>query len=66
MEKNSAVVIGKDGQPLKGFEKVLYKTTYDFYMKHIEGATHESSHEAGLEKLESVNRTRKMVSQFRH
>jgi len=39
---------------LSPVNKLLYKTAFTFHMKHHVGATHEASHIAGLEKLESI------------
>jgi hypothetical protein len=40
---------------LTGINKVLYKTSYEFHMKYSKNATPESAHQAGLDKIESIN-----------
>ena len=42
-------------QTLSSVNRVLYKSSYEFHMKHEDGATHESAHQAGLKKLKRVN-----------
>jgi hypothetical protein len=43
-------------ETLKGVDKVLYKSAYEFELKHIDGATEESAHQAGLKKLAQVKK----------
>ena len=49
-------------ETLKGVEKVAYKSAYEFELKYIDGATEESAHKAGLEKLEQIKRLRDEAS----
>ena len=39
---------------LTGIDKVLYKTTYELELKYGTNATHESAHQAGLDKIQSI------------
>lgn len=48
-------------QTLSGIEKILYKTSYDFEVKHC-GATPEQAHQAGINKIKSVNKLAKKES----
>ena len=43
-------------QTLSGVNKVLYKQSYNFHMEHVKGATPESAHLAGLDKLEKIRK----------
>lgn len=49
-------------ETLRGVDKVLYKSAYEFELRHIDGATEESAHQAGLKKLEQVNKLKKEAS----
>lgn len=51
---------------LRGTDKVLYTTTYEFHLKHVPGATEESAHCAGLEKLEGVKKLARATRHERH
>jgi len=46
-------------ETLSGINKVLYKTSYEFEMKYAKNATHESAHQAGLDKIQSIKELRK-------
>ena len=48
---------------LKGVEKVMYKTKFDFHMKYSTGATEDSAHTAGLKELERLGKLRKEMDQ---
>lgn len=41
-------------ETLSGINKVLYKTSYEFEMKYSKNATPESAHQAGLDKIQSI------------
>lgn len=41
---------------LTGVNKVLYRTSYNFEMEHCPGATPESAHAAGLDKIARMNK----------
>jgi hypothetical protein len=43
---------------LKGVEKVMYKSAFNFHMKYHAGATNESAHEAGLKELKRLGKLR--------
>lgn len=43
---------------LKGVEKVMYKTAFNFHMKYSTGATEDSAHIAGLKELERLGKLR--------
>jgi hypothetical protein len=45
-------------ETLSGINKVLYKTSYEFEMKYSKNATHESAHQAGLDKIQSIKELR--------
>ena len=45
-------------QNLKGVEKVMYKSAFNFHTKYHEGATAESAHEAGLKELKRLGKLR--------
>ena len=45
-------------ETLKGVEKVMYKTAYNFHMEHHKGATAETAHEAGLKELKRLGKLR--------
>lgn len=49
-------------ETLKGVDKVLYKSAYEFEMNFVSGATEESAHQAGIKKLEQVQRLKEEVS----
>ena len=49
-------------ETLRGVEKVLYKSAYAFELEYVKGATEESAHQAGLKKLEQVNRLKEEAS----
>lgn len=51
-------------QALKGNDRVLYKTSFDFHLKHVPQATLESAHQAGVNKLASVKTTKALVKDF--
>jgi hypothetical protein len=48
---------------LKGVEKVMYKSAYNFHTKYHEGATLESAHQAGLDELKRLGKLREENSQ---
>ena len=48
---------------LKGVEKVMYKSAYNFHTKYHEGATPESAHQAGLNELKRLGKLREEHSQ---
>ena len=48
-------------ETLKGVDKVLYKSAYEFELKFVEGATEENAHKAGLEKLEHLKRMKEEI-----
>jgi hypothetical protein len=50
-------------ETLKGVEKVMYKTAYNFHMNHHKGATPESAHQAGLNELKRLGKLREEHSQ---
>ncbi len=41
-------------ETLKGVDKVLYKSAYEFELNYVKGATEESAHQAGLDKIEQI------------
>ena len=43
-------------ETLKGVEKVMYKSAYNFHTKYHEGATPESAHQAGLNELKRLGK----------
>ena len=49
-------------ETLKGVDKVLYKSAYEFEFKFVSGATEESAHQAGLDKLAQVNKMKEEAS----
>ena len=49
-------------ETLKGVEKVMYKSAYNFHMEHHKGATEQSAHEAGLNELKRLGKLRKEAS----
>jgi hypothetical protein len=49
-------------ETLKGVDKVLYKSAYEFELKFVKGATEESAHQAGLEKLEQIKKLKAEAS----
>ena len=49
-------------ETLKGVEKVMYKSAYNFHMEYHEGATSESAHEAGINELKRLGKLRKEAS----
>lgn len=49
-------------ETLKGVNKVLYKSAYEFELNFVKGATEESAHKAGLEKIEQVKKLSEEVS----
>lgn len=49
-------------ETLKGVDKVMYKSAYNFHLQHIEGATEESAHEAGLKELERLEKLKEEAS----
>ena len=50
-------------ETLKGVEKVMYKSAYNFHTKYHEGATPESAHQAGLNELKRLGKLREEQSQ---
>jgi hypothetical protein len=48
---------------LKGVERVMYKTAFNFHMKYSDGATEDTAHEAGVKELERLGRIRKESNQ---
>jgi hypothetical protein len=48
---------------LKGVERVMYKTAFNFHKQHVQGATEESAHQAGLKELDRLGRLRKEADQ---
>jgi hypothetical protein len=48
---------------LKGVEKVMYKSAYDFHMKYEGNATTESAHQAGLDELKRLGKIKEENSQ---
>ena len=48
---------------LKGVERVMYKTAFNFHTKYYEGATEDTAHEAGIKELERLGRLRKEADQ---
>lgn len=49
-------------ETLKGVDKVLYKSAYEFELEFVSGATEESAHQAGLDKLARVNKMKEEAS----
>lgn len=49
-------------ETLKGVDKVLYKSAYEFELKFVKGATEESAHKAGLEKIAQVKKLKEEIS----
>jgi len=49
-------------ETIRGVDKVLYKSAYAFELEYVKGATEESAHQAGLKKLEQVNRLKEEAS----
>ena len=47
---------------LSGVQRCLYKSAYQFHMKYHNGATEESAHQEGLEKLEQIARLSEQAS----
>ena len=45
-------------QNLKGVEKVMYKSAFNFHMKNHNGATEDSAHTAGLNELKRLGKLR--------
>ena len=45
-------------ETLKGVEKVMYKTAYNFHLNHHNGATEDTAHEAGLNELKRLGKLR--------
>jgi len=39
---------------LKGINRILYKSSYEFHLQHVPGATLESAHIEGLDKIKKV------------
>ena len=48
---------------LKGVERVMYKTAFNFHIKYHEGATEDTAHEAGIKELERLGKIRKEADQ---
>lgn len=48
---------------LKGVERVMYKTAFNFHKQHVQGATEESAHQAGLNELVRLGKLRKEAAQ---
>jgi hypothetical protein len=46
---------------LTGINKVLYTTSYEFHMKYSQNPTHESAHQAGLDKIASTEELMKTL-----
>lgn len=49
-------------ETLKGVDKVLYKSAYEFELEFVNGATEESAHQAGLNKLEQMKKLKEEAS----
>jgi hypothetical protein len=47
---------------LKGVERVMYKSAFNFHKQHVQGATEDSAHEAGVKELERLGKIRKEAS----
>jgi hypothetical protein len=45
-------------ETLKGVEKVMYKSAYQFHMNYHKGATEQSAHEAGINELKRLGKLR--------
>ena len=45
-------------QNLKGVEKVMYKSAFNFHMKNHKGATEDSAHIVGLNELKRLGKLR--------
>ena len=45
-------------ETLKGVEKVMYKSAYNFHMKYTLNANEESAHQAGLREIDRINKLR--------
>jgi hypothetical protein len=50
-------------ETLKGVEKVMYKTAYNFHLKYHSGATEDTAHEAGINELKRLGKLREEHSQ---
>ena len=50
-------------ETLKGVEKVMYKTAYNFHTNHHKGATEDTAHQAGLNELKRLGKLREEHSQ---
>ena len=48
---------------LKGVEKVMYKTAFEFHLNYSAGATEDSAHTAGIKELERLRKMRKEMDQ---
>ena len=48
---------------LKGVEKVMYQTAYNFHLKYSNGANEDSAHEAGIKELKRLGKMRKEMDQ---
>ena len=47
---------------LKGVEKVMYKSAYQFHIKYHEGANEQTAHEAGINELKRLGKLREEAS----
>ena len=45
-------------QNLKGVEKVMYKSAFNFHMKYHKDATEDTAHQAGLNELKRLGKLR--------
>lgn len=45
-------------QNLKGVEKVMYKSAFNFHMRNHKGATEDTAHQAGLNELKRLGKLR--------
>ena len=50
-------------ETLKGVEKVMYKSAYNFHLKYHNGATEDTAHEAGLNEIKRLGRLREEHSE---
>jgi hypothetical protein len=48
---------------LKGVERVMYKSAFNFHKQHVQGATEDSAHQAGIKELERLGKLRKEANQ---